>query len=864
MTSETGGMLYAAIAAQASDRPEKTALSRGDHRLSYRELATAVDTLATRLHEAGVTAESVVVIDLPVGFDTVVAMAAVSRAGAAFTLLEPELPDSRKQLIIDDCRPAALITESGLTRGPEPGPTLDERLVRRTSPAAYVGYTSGSTGVPKGAVIEQAALENHVRRTIEWYGLTSADTRLLFSSIAFDLALEQICTSMMAGCELAFRDEAFVYGGAEDFLYHCRRLGITVLSLPTGVFNRFGAELAGADGQFAPDLRLVMAGGEAPTQGAVAAWANAAPGGTRVVNGYGPTETAVVVCYRDLLPGDAIAVGAPMDGVRFRLAPIGAEGNASELVIQGVAVGRGYLGRAASSSAFGLLDGEWSYRTGDVATARPDGGYELHGRFDAQVKVNGGFRVEPGEIVSRLLAVDFVLDAVVVPFDGAGSRLLAAFVRLDSGRAPHQDPEAVLVRQLAESLPDYMVPSRVTVLDEFPLTSRGKVDQAALLDQARTRPGVDAEEDADPADVTAQLRLAWRHVLGSPPADGSTSFFAAGGNSVRAIELITQVRSRLDVQLRAAELYRTPGFDALARLLTDRRDGIPTAHHTTGTTLVPMRPAGADRLWVFLPPLSGAVTRYLAVPAAARRRHRVGHGDPARTVRQGHGGARRRSRRGPAGPRRRPVRHHLCLRILVGRGVRLRGRPPAARALRRRGARPAHRPAGPRRPPCAGTGRLRHLRPGRLVHPRSRRAVRHRGRRLRPGRGHRGGQGRGDPGAGRGPAGDRGRLGGVRIQRADPRRPGAEPARRAPGAHPPGRHRRRDRLRPPRTDRRHGRRGHTMDPRTGPRPVAEHPARRRRGPTAGRSLRPARIPQRRTGPGLARRPGTALTRTAGP
>ncbi|MFD5395907.1 AMP-binding protein [Streptomyces sp. NPDC127097] len=613
MTSETGGMLYAAIAAHASDRPEKTALSRGDHRLSYRELATAADTLATRLHDVGVTAESVVVIDLPVGFDTIVAMAAVSRAGAAFTLLEPELPDSRKQLIIDDCRPAALITESGLTRGPEPGPPLDERLVRRTSPAAYVGYTSGSTGVPKGAVIEQAALENHVRRTIEWYGLTSADTRLLFSSIAFDLALEQICTSMAVGCELVFRDEAFVYGGAEDFLHHCRRLGITVLSLPTGVFNRFGAELAGSDGRFAPDLRLVMAGGEAPTQGAVAAWANAAPGGTRVVNGYGPTETAVVVCYRDLLPGDDIAVGAPMDGVRFRLAPIGTEGDASELVIQGVAVGRGYLGRAASSSAFGLLDGKWSYRTGDVATARPDGGYDLHGRFDAQVKVNGGFRVEPGEIVSRLLAVDYVLDAVVVPFDGAAGRLLAAFVRLDGGRAAHQDPEAALVRQLAQTLPDYMVPSQVTVLDEFPLTSRGKVDQAALLDRARTRPGADAEEDADPADVTAQLRLAWRHVLGSPPEDGSTSFFAVGGNSVRAIELITQVRSRLDVQLRAAELYRTPGFDALARLLTDRRDGIPTAHHTTGTTLVPMRPAGADRLWVFLPPLSGAVTRYASL-----------------------------------------------------------------------------------------------------------------------------------------------------------------------------------------------------------------------------------------------------------
>ncbi|MFE1174035.1 AMP-binding protein [Streptomyces sp. NPDC058773] len=613
MTSKTGALLSAAIAAQASDRPERTALSCGEHKLTYRQLNRSVDTLATRLRALGVAAEQVVVIDLPVGFDTVIAMAAVSRVGAAFTLLEPDLPDARRQLIIDDCRPAALLTEAGPTPGPRPGPPLDERLVRRTSPAAYVGYTSGSTGVPKGAVIEWAALENHVRRTIDRYGLTSADTRLLFSSIAFDLALEQICTTLAVGAELAFRDEAFVYGGAEDFLHHCRRLGVTVLSLPTGVFNRFGAELAGSAAHLAPDLRLVMAGGEAPTRAAVASWAQVAPGGTRVVNGYGPTETAVVVCYRDLLPGDPIAIGAPIDGVRFRLAPLDTEGNASELVVQGVAVGRGYLGRASSAAAFCVLDGEWSHRTGDVATARPDGGYDLHGRFDAQVKVHGGFRVELGEIVARLLALDFVLDAVVVPFDGAGSRLLAAFVRLDGGLAPPQDPEAALVRHLASVLPDYMVPSQVTVLDAFPLTSRGKVDRAALTDRAQHRPDGAAEEDADPADVTAQLRLAWRQVLGSPPQDGATSFFAAGGNSVRAIELISRIRTRLDVRLRAAELYRTPGFDALARLLADRRDGIPTAHHTTGTTLVPMRPAGDDRLWVFLPPLSGAVTRYASL-----------------------------------------------------------------------------------------------------------------------------------------------------------------------------------------------------------------------------------------------------------
>ncbi|NEB73639.1 AMP-binding protein [Streptomyces sp. SID14478] len=615
MTSEKGAMLYSAIAVHASERPDKTALSQGEHRLSYGELAAAADELAASLGELGVAPETVVVIDLPVGPATVAALAAVSKLGAAFTLLEPELPGSRKELIIADCGPVALVTESGVTPGPKPAPPLDERLVRRTSPAAYVGYTSGSTGVPKGVVIEAAALDNHVRRTIDWYDLKESDTRLFFSSIAFDLALEQIWTSMVVGCELVFRDATFVYAGADDFLYHCRRLGVSVLSLPTGVFNRFGADLSAAADHLAPRLRLVMAGGEAPTRAAVSAWARVGAAGTRVVNGYGPTETAVVVCYRDLLPGDAIAIGKPIDGVRFRLEPLPADGEASGLVVQGIAVGRGYLGEAAASAAFGVVEGEWSYRTGDVATARPDGGYDLHGRFDAQVKVNGGFRVELGEIVSQLQAVDHVLDAVVAPFDGTGSRLLAAWVRLDRTLAPLDGVEADLIRRLAEVLPEYMVPARLAVLDEFPLTSRGKVDRVALLEglQNETEAGNPSDGEAASSDVRTQLRLAWRQVLGAPPADEQASFFAVGGNSIRAIELITQVHTRTGLQLRAAELYRTPQFDALARLLTDRDAGIPTAHHTTGTTLVTMRPGGDDRLWVFLPPLSGAVTRYAAM-----------------------------------------------------------------------------------------------------------------------------------------------------------------------------------------------------------------------------------------------------------
>ncbi|MFI5660533.1 AMP-binding protein [Streptomyces sp. NPDC051684] len=604
--------LCAAIAAHAAERPDRIALSHGPRRLTYRELDTAVDELAAELRRLDVVEESVVVIDLPVGVDTVVAMAAVHRARAAFTLLEPDFPAARKQLIIDDCAPAAVITENGPKRGPRPGPPLDERLARRTSRAAYVGYTSGSTGAPKGAVVEQAALDNHVRGTAEWYGLTSRDTRLFFSSIAFDLALEQICTSMAAGCELVFRDDAFVYSGAEEFLGHCDRLGVTVVSLPTGVFNQFGAELAAVRTRLAPGLRLVMAGGEAPTQGAVAAWAGASADGARVVNGYGPTETAVVVCYQDLLPGAPITIGEPIDGVTFRLDPTGADENATELVIQGVAVGRGYLGHAASSTAFRAIDGVWSYRTGDLATEHPQGGYALHGRLDAQVKVQGGFRVELDEVAAHLRGLTHVQDAAAVAFDGVGSRLLAAFVTLAAGGDAQAADASEIMRELAAVLPHYMLPAQLTVVDALPLTTRGKVDRTELRGRAEAR-HADAARHLDPRDVTGLLRHAWSRVLGSPPQDDSASFFEAGGDSIRAIELISKVQQMTGVQLRAAELYRSPRFDSLAQLLTDRRSGIPTAHHITGTTLVPMRTAGQERLWVFLPPLSGAVTRYAAL-----------------------------------------------------------------------------------------------------------------------------------------------------------------------------------------------------------------------------------------------------------
>ncbi|WP_436521072.1 non-ribosomal peptide synthetase [Actinoplanes sp. HUAS TT8] len=558
--------LFELFERQARRDPEAFALDDGAATMTYAELLRRTEILAGQLADAGVGPEHVVGLDLPVGPRLVAGMLAAGRLGAAFLPLDQRDPRGRRQSLLALARPAAVVVADGIV-GPEAAPErLADRLPRVASPAAYLSYTSGSTGEPKAVVTEQHAIVNYVEAAIAEYRLAPGDRQLQFSSIAFDIAMEEVFTTLGAGATLVLKDEDFRYADVEDFLRLADKRALTVVNLPTSVWNQFGLALRQTPHVRLPAaIRLMIIGGEAAGPEAAEAWhAAAVHPEFRIVNTYGPTEAAVAVSFAELTRGGPVTIGRPIRQVG--LVPVDAElrpvpdGETGELLITGIAPARGYLDRPAETAArFGQVESGRYYRTGDLGRVRPDGLIEFRGRADDQVKVRGGFRVEPGEVAGALLSHPGVAEAVVLPVNLAAGKILAAFV-VAAGTAP---ATAELRDHLAARLPDYMVPSSFTLVPAIPLTTRGKIDAAVL-----TALRVPAEPRTGEG-VEYAVRESWTAAVGSEPEDDTADFFEEGGDSLAAVEFLKQLRTRIGQAPPLREFYRTARFGDIVRKLSE-------------------------------------------------------------------------------------------------------------------------------------------------------------------------------------------------------------------------------------------------------------------------------------------------------
>ncbi|MFE6101524.1 non-ribosomal peptide synthetase [Streptomyces laurentii] len=564
---------------QARRAPDACAIECGEGSLSYGELLRYGTALAAELHAAGVGPEYVVGLDLPVGPRLVAAMLAAGRLDATFLPLDQRDPRARRDRLLTDARPAAVVVQDGLLAPDEPPLRLLDRVPRVASPAAYLNYTSGSTGEPKGVVNEQHAIVNYIEAAIAEYRLAPADRQLQFSSIAFDIALEEVFSTLGSGATLVLRDEDFRYEDVEDFLRQVDKRGLTVVNLPTGVWNQWGRALRQVPQVRLPAaVRLMVIGGEAAGPDAAEAWHQAAVHPEfRIVNTYGPTEAAVAVSFAELTPGGPVTLGRPVRGVGLVAVDAGLRavpnGEIGELLISGIAPARGYLDRPDETAArFGTTTdspGERWFRTGDLGRVRPDGLIEFHGRADDQVKVRGGFRVEPGGVARALQTHPGLVEAVVLPVDLGSGRTLAAFVVAIDAEAP--PCVADLRDHLAARLPGFMVPASFTQVAAIPLTDRGKVDAAALralLGEARSRP----ESSGSVADA---VRASWTAALGAEPEDESADFFDDGGDSLAAVEFLRQLRARLGQAPPLRGLYRAPRFADIVGQLGQSPAGSP-------------------------------------------------------------------------------------------------------------------------------------------------------------------------------------------------------------------------------------------------------------------------------------------------
>ncbi|WP_420121485.1 amino acid adenylation domain-containing protein, partial [Nakamurella sp.] len=595
----------AAFAAQVDRTPDAPAVHCGDHTLTYRELAARAGDLAGRLTVLGAGPERLVAVCLDRGPALVPALLGVLASGSAYLPIEPTLPPERIAFLLADAGVAALVTDPA--NAAALAPLLPGRLVTIDPDApvagdtlftvpdldpdalAYVMYTSGSTGAPKGVMATHANVLRFLAAAGDRFGFGSTDVWAAAHSFAFDVSVWEIFGALLVGGRVAVLPWTTVRS-PDDLLDALVRHGVTVLDQTPSAFRGL-VQLAAQDDPRVDRLalRTVLLAGERPAPAELTPWTERhgwqRP---RLFNLYGITETTVESAAQQFEPADVTSglnrAGHPFAGIGMVVLDRAGEpvptGVPGEIHLAGHGLARGYLGRPDLTATrfvpnpFGS-PGSRLYRSGDLGRLLPDGTLEVLGRIDDQVKIRG-YRIEPGEIAAQVRRCPGVRDAVVTVHDG--DVLMATVVR-DPDAPVNEDgtdalDAATVVRWCADRLPEYMVPAAVTFRDVLPLTATGKIDRSAL--DAPDRAAMPALRAAVAArtDVEARLVQVWRDVLDLPEIGVEDSFFQLGGDSIRVLTLVTRMRAA--------------GFPATVRDVFEQQTVAGLAERLTG------RPAPAD------------------------------------------------------------------------------------------------------------------------------------------------------------------------------------------------------------------------------------------------------------------------------
>jgi amino acid adenylation domain-containing protein len=574
---------------QAGCKPDAIAVTYEDERISYRELNERANQLAHYLQSLGVGPEVIVGLCVERSIEMVVGLLAILKAGGAYLPLDPTYPHERIAFMLDDAEVPVLLTQSHLRDSlpshsarvlciDSDGSLLSDCSLRNpATPAgadnvAYLIYTSGSSGRPKGVLVRQRAVVNLAHALHgAIYQDVAGDRSLrvgLNAPLAFDASVKQIIQLAWGHTLCLIPDH--VRADGEALLAYLEAQHVDVVDA-TPVQVRL--LLAAAGGSRLGSVEAVLVGGEAIDENLWALMSESSS--TQYYNVYGPTECTVDTTVRRV-EGPIARLGHGLGNVEVylldqqqQIVPIGVPG---ELCVGGAGLARGYLNQPGLTAEkfiphpFSQEAGARLYRTGDVARYAENGELEYVGRVDHQVKVRG-YRIELGEIESALLTSEHVKEAaVVVRRDGEADRLVAYVV------SKEEVSVSQLVSDLSQQLPTYMVPTAFVMLAALPLTPNGKVDRRALPAPGPARPELRDIFVSPQTETEEKLAAIWQEVLRVDRIGIHDNFFELGGHSLLATQVISRVRKSFQVEIGLRSLFESPTVFGLALAVTQSLD----------------------------------------------------------------------------------------------------------------------------------------------------------------------------------------------------------------------------------------------------------------------------------------------------
>lgn len=585
--------------ARVRAHPDAVAAVHGDTRQTYRELNAHANQLARAMLARGLSRQDVVGVVTERSLDWLTAVLAIFKAGGAYLPIEPHFPADRIARMLSRAGCRFVLTEQGSTAVLDQalqslagvqtlfielayvGGYAEGDLGMDVAPdqLAYIYFTSGSTGEPKGAMCEHAGMLNHIFAKIDDLGISEADVVAQTAPQCFDISLWQLLSAPLVGGRTLIVEQETILD-AKRFIDKIVEAKVNVVQVVPSYLEVLVSYLEQHPREL-PDLRCVSVTGEALKKELVQRWFRALPG-IKLVNAYGLTETSDDTNHEvmDRVPErERVPLGRPINNVHVYIVdenlspvPLGAPG---EIVFSGVCVGRGYINDPERTQRAFLADphraGCRLYRSGDYGRWLPDGKLEFLGRRDSQVKISG-FRIEIGEIENTLLRVPGVREAAVIVSEGPDrSKHLVAFY------AANEPLDATALRdRLGDSLPKYMVPTALHWRQSLPLTSNGKVDRKTLAALAAELYVADQNHEGPSTATERRLAAAWAGVLGIPEEQIGRRghFFDLGGTSLSALKLLIT----LDRAVSLKDLFAQPILADQAELI-DRRleQGVPAA-----------------------------------------------------------------------------------------------------------------------------------------------------------------------------------------------------------------------------------------------------------------------------------------------